>query len=115
MENSVGSLQSSVDQLETRFDKLRDEVISKLHECTDCIKSAKKLCHEATEMSTVLENKLTNASNEEKEWKDIKVKLATTSINGMVILNVGGERYTTSVDTLTREKDTFFTALFSEQ
>ncbi|CAF1464475.1 unnamed protein product [Adineta steineri] len=56
-----------------------------------------------------------NASNEEKEWKDIKVKLATTSIKGMVILNVGGEKYTTSVDTLTRIKDTFFTALLSNQ
>jgi hypothetical protein len=115
MESSVGNLQSSVDQLETRFDKLCDEVISKLHECSDCIKSAKKLCHEATEMSTVLENKLTNASNEEKEWQVIKVRLATTSIKGKVILDVGGEKYATSVDTLTREKDTFFTALFSKQ
>jgi hypothetical protein len=33
----------------------------------------------------------------------------------MVTLNFGGEKYTTTVDTLTREKDTFFTALFSKQ
>ncbi len=62
-----------------------------------------------------LENKVVNATNEEKEWKGIKVNLAKTSLKGMVTLNVGGERYTTSVDTLTHEKDTFFTALFSKQ
>jgi len=109
------TLQDNMNELETRFDKLREDVISKLKDCSDCIKSAKQLCHEATEMSTDLENKLANASNEEKEWKDIKAKLATTSIKGKIILDVGGEKFTTSVDTLTRVKDTFFTALFSKQ
>ncbi|CAF5170499.1 unnamed protein product, partial [Rotaria sp. Silwood1] len=66
-------------------------------------------------MSTILENKFVNASNEQKEWKDIKVKLAATSIEGMVILNVGGEKFSTKVETLTRAKKTFFTALFSQQ
>ena len=66
-------------------------------------------------MATHLEDKLTNVSNEEKEWKETKIKLGMTSIKGMVVLNVGGDRYTTSVETLTREKDTFFTALFSKQ
>ncbi|CAF3335863.1 unnamed protein product [Rotaria socialis] len=114
--NSIlNTLRDNVNQLETRFVKIREETISKLNECSECIKSAKQLCHEATEMTTVLENKLVNASNDEKEWKDIKVKLATTSIQGMVILNVGGDRYTTSIETLTREKNTFFTALFSKQ
>ncbi|CAF3920479.1 unnamed protein product, partial [Rotaria sordida] len=80
MSSSLNTLGDNVNQLETRFDTLREEVISKLNECSDCIKSAKKLCRQATEMTTVLENKLVNASNEEKEWKDIKVKLATTSI-----------------------------------
>ncbi|CAF1387192.1 unnamed protein product [Rotaria sordida] len=115
MSSSLNTLGDNVNQLETRFDTLREEVISKLNECSDCIKSAKKLCRQATEMTTVLENKLVNASNEEKEWKDIKVKLATTSIKGIVIFNVGGEKYTTSIETLTREKNTFFTALFSKQ
>jgi hypothetical protein len=109
------TLQDNVNELETRFEKLREDVISKLKDCSDCIKSAKQLCHEATEMSTDLENKLANASNEEKEWKDIKAKLATTSIKGKIILDVGGEKFTTSVETLTRVKDTFFTALFSKQ
>ncbi|CAF5186339.1 unnamed protein product, partial [Rotaria sp. Silwood1] len=66
-------------------------------------------------MTTILENKFVNASNEQKEWKDIKVKLAATSIKGMVILNVGGEKFSTKVETLIREKNTFFTALFSQQ
>ncbi len=109
------TLQDNMNELETRFDKLREDVISKLKDCSDCIKSLKQLCHEATEMSTDLESKLTNASNEEKEWKDIKAKLATTSIKGKIILDVGGEKFTTSVDTLTRVKGTFFTALFSKQ
>ncbi|CAF4061748.1 unnamed protein product, partial [Rotaria sordida] len=103
MSSSLNTLGDNVNQLETRFNTLREEVISKLNECSDCIKSAKKLYRQATEMTTILENKLVNASNEEKEWKDIKVKLATTSIKGMVILNVGGDRYTTSVETLTCE------------
>ncbi|CAF3336255.1 unnamed protein product [Rotaria socialis] len=114
-DSNLSTLRDNVNQLESRFEKLREDVISKLNECSDCIKSAKQLCQEATETTTILENKLTNASNEEKEWKDIKIKLATTSIQGKVILDVGGEKYTTSVEVLTREKDTFFTALFSKQ
>ncbi|CAF4653295.1 unnamed protein product [Rotaria socialis] len=114
-DSNFNTLRDNVNQLETQFEKLREDVISKLKECSDCIKSAKQLCHEATETTTILENKLVNASNEEKEWKDIKIKLATTSIQGKVILDIGGEKYTTSVEVLTREKDTFFTALFSKQ
>ncbi|CAF3999523.1 unnamed protein product [Rotaria sp. Silwood1] len=112
---TLNTLRDKVNQFEIHFNTLREAVISKLNEFSDCIESAKNICHQATEMTTVLENKLVNASNEEKEWKDIKVKLEATSIKGMVILNVGGEKYTTSVETLTSEKDTFFTALFSKQ
>jgi hypothetical protein len=43
----------------------------------------------------------------------MKVKLAKTLLKEKVILNVGGERYTTRIGTLTREKNTFFTELFS--
>ncbi|CAF3618799.1 unnamed protein product [Rotaria sp. Silwood1] len=114
-DSNLNTLREDVNQLETRFNTIREEVISKLNQCSDCIKSAKQLYHQATEMTTVLENKLVNASNEEKEWKDIKAKLATTSIQGKVILDVGGDKYATSVETLTREKNTFFTALFSKQ
>ena len=115
VEFNLETLQDHVDQLEARFDKLREDVITKLNECSDSVKASKKLCRRATEMSIDVTKKLTKTLKEEKEWKDIKAKLATTSIKGIVTLNVGGEKYTTRVDTLTREKDTFFTALFSEQ
>ncbi|CAF2666924.1 unnamed protein product [Rotaria sp. Silwood2] len=115
-ENSnLNVLQDNVDQLETRYEKLRVDIISKLNEYSNCIKSAKQLCHQTTEINTISEDKLVNTSNEEEEWKDIKAKLATTSIQGKVLLDVGGEKFSTSVETLTREKNTFFTALFSKQ
>ncbi|CAF4646021.1 unnamed protein product [Rotaria socialis] len=88
-DSNLNTLRDNVNQLETQFEKLREDVISKLKECSDCIKSAKQLCHEATETTKILESKLVNASNEEKEWKDIKIKLATTSIQGKVILDIG--------------------------
>ena len=91
------------------------KMISKLNACSNSIELAEQLCHQATQMTTSLEDKLANAANEEKEWKEIKVKLAKTSFEGKVKLDVGGEVYTTSVETLTQEKDTFFTALFSQQ
>ncbi|CAF3200699.1 unnamed protein product [Rotaria sp. Silwood2] len=115
IDSILNALRDKVNQLESRFNTLREEAISKFNEFNDCIESAKSVCHQATEMTTVLENKLVNASNEEKEWKDTKVKLTTTSMKDMVILNVSGEKYTTSVETLTLEKDTFFIALFSKQ
>ncbi|CAF4037538.1 unnamed protein product [Rotaria sp. Silwood1] len=115
MSSNLNTVRDNVNQLQNRFDKLHNEVISKLNECSDYIKCAKTICDQATEMTTILENKFVNASNEQKEWEDIKAKLSTTSIEGMVTLNVRGEKYTTTVDTLTREKNTFFTALFSQQ
>ena len=115
MESNVKTLQNEVNQLRISFDAVRDDVITKLNQCSDHIKTVETLCREATDMNAVLENQLANASNEEKEWKDIQVKLATTVADGKVILDVGGEKYSTSVDTLTRERNTFFTALFSKQ
>jgi uncharacterized protein YoxC len=65
--SNLKTLQDHVNQLETRFNKLREDVILKLNECSNCIKAAKELCHEPTEMNTDLRNKLANVSNEEKE------------------------------------------------
>ncbi|CAF1577547.1 unnamed protein product [Rotaria magnacalcarata] len=115
MNSDLISFETTVKQLETDFDKLREDISSKLNACSDCIKLAKQLCDQAREIKTVLETKLVNATEEEKEWKNIKVKLATTSIQGRIILDVGGEKFITCVETLTREKNTFFTALFSSQ
>ena len=115
MTDSVKTLQDRVKQLRALFDAKRKEVNASLDESSNHISTIEKLCAEATRMHSDLENKLANASNEEKEWKDIQRKLATTAFNGMVILNVGGKKYSTIVETLTRERNTFFTALFSEQ
>ncbi|CAF4188122.1 unnamed protein product, partial [Rotaria sordida] len=103
MSSNLNTVRDNVNQLQNHFDKLRNEIVSKLNEYSDCLKWAKTICDLATEMTTILENKLINESNEQKEWKDIKVKLVATSIKAMVILNIGGE------------KDTFFTALFSKE
>ena len=115
MAEKVETLQDHVQQLRVRFDAKRKEIDACLDECGGDIGTAERLCAEAIRMHSDLENKLINASNEEKEWKDIRVKLATTVVDGKVILDVGGEKYSTSVETLTREKNTFFTALFSRQ
>ncbi len=40
---------------------------------------------------------------------------AKPSLHKKVKLNLGGDRYTTNIDTLTRENDTFFTNLFSQK
>ncbi len=104
-----------MDDIKTHFNKLQEEINSKLNECSNCMETVEKLHGKAKETSIDLEEQMVNALKEEKEWIDTKTKLAKLSKKGMVILNVGGEKCTTSVDTLTRVKDTFFTTLFSEQ
>ncbi|CAF2225380.1 unnamed protein product [Rotaria magnacalcarata] len=112
---NLATIHNQIAQIKTRFGTLRSDIIEKLNECNACINSAEELYGQVTEMATHLEEKLTNVSNEEKEWKETKIKLGTTLVKGMVILNVGGDRFTTSVETLIVEKATFFTALFSKQ
>jgi hypothetical protein len=113
--NRVDSHRKEVSQLKTQFERLQQEVITKLKECNTCIESAERLNQEADILVRNLEDSLANVSNEAKEWQQIKVKLASTAVKGKVILDVGGDKFTTSVETLTREKDSFFTALFSRQ
>lgn len=91
MESDLKTLQQTVNQLETRYNKLLEDVLLKLNECSHSIKVM------------------------QQERKDNTVKSATTPINGKVIIDVGGEKYITSVDTLTREQDSFFTELFAKQ
>ncbi|CAF3422717.1 unnamed protein product [Rotaria socialis] len=45
----------------------------------------------------------------------MSLELVTVLKQRKVILNVGGKKYTTSIETLTRETDTFFTGFFSGQ
>ncbi|CAF0961162.1 unnamed protein product [Rotaria sordida] len=115
VDSNLNVLRDNIDKLETGYEKLRIDINSKLNEYSNCIESAKQLCHQTIEINTIPEDKLFNTSNEEKEWKDIKAKLATTSIQGKILLDVGGEKFSTSVETLIREKNSFFTALFSKQ
>ena len=106
---------TEVSELKPRIQKLCDELLTTLDELNICVESAEKLNQEACIMTKDLEDTLANVYNESKEWQQIKVKLASTAIKGKVVLDVGGDKYTTSVEILTREKDTFFTALFSRQ
>ena len=115
MAKQVDSHRKEVTQLKSQFERLQQELMTNLNECSTCIESAEKLNQEAFIMTKHLEDTLANVSNESKEWQQIKAKLASTAVKGKVILDVGGDKYATSVETLTREKNTFFTALFSRQ
>ena len=53
--------------------------------------------------------------NDLNEWEQLKTNLSKTRLSGRVMLDVGGREFSTMVETLTSEKDTFFTALFSRQ
>lgn len=53
--------------------------------------------------------------NDLKEWEQLKTNLSKTQLNGKVLLDVGGREFSTRVETLTVEKNSFFTALFSRQ
>lgn len=111
----VASHSKELDQLKTQFASLQVDLITKLKECNNCIIIVERLNHEAKLLAKDLEDSLANVSNDAKEWQEIKVKLASTTVKGKVILDVGGDKYTTSVETLMRERDSFFTALFSRQ
>ncbi|CAF3729933.1 unnamed protein product, partial [Adineta steineri] len=115
MESSLDTLPDNTKQLSARFEKVHEDIISKLNEDSDYIRTTEQLCGQPIQISGDLENKLPNVSDEEREWKSIKLKLSTTSIKGKVILDVGGVKHTTSVDTLTKVKNTFFAALFSKK
>ena len=115
MADSKRTLHEQAKPLRVRFEAKRRVTIDSLNERTGQVKTTEKLCVEATRMQSDLNKEPSNASNQENEWKDIQTKLASTAVNGKVVLDVGGEMYSTSVETLTREKNTFFTALFSKQ
>ncbi|UJR29735.1 hypothetical protein I4U23_017283 [Adineta vaga] len=81
------------------------EVSRKLNETvTNAIREA------LDEMKDIL-----NKIKETNEWKQLKVNLETITINGKVSFDVGGRTFSTSVQTLTKEKDTVFTAMISKQ
>ncbi|CAF1642654.1 unnamed protein product, partial [Didymodactylos carnosus] len=98
--------------------KLKEDhalIQAKLNQFDDYIKTFEQLNQDAIKIKKIMDDSQINWANDEKEWKDVKEKLATTSLKGKVTLNVGGDKFQTSVETLTKEKGTFFTALFSKQ
>lgn len=62
-----------------------------------------------------IEETVSVAANELNEWEQLKTNLAKTRLHGRVQLDVGGRIFSTTVETLTSEKDTYFTALLSKQ
>ena len=107
MESNVCALRNEIHQVRIRLDAVRGNIISRLNECNDNLETLERCLQQDTEMNAVLEDELANPSNEEK--------LAANAVSRKVILNVGGEKYSTTVNTLTRERNTFFTALFFKQ
>ena len=113
--DALNAFQEKINETKTRYNGLCNEINTKLKECSECLGKIETFHREAESMKTDREEQLSNALNEEKEWEEIKARLAIISTNGKVTLNVGGVPYATTVATLTREKNTFFTALFSKQ
>ena len=68
-----------------------------------------------TSIKQNIEETVSTAANDLNEWKQLKANLSKTRLSGRVQLDVGGREFSTMVETLTTEKDTFFTALFSKQ
>ena len=88
---------------------------------TESVKSTDLIVTQCEELSRLvttikknIEETMATVANDLNEWSLMKKNLEKTSIKGVIILNVGGREFQTSVDTLTREKNTFFTALFSK-
>ena len=110
------SASEKTDSLSQQCDKLSEIATNLDKTVSDAIANA------SNEMKTVLnsikqniEETMSTVINDTNEWKQLKANLAKTDMKGMVLLNVGGRKFTTSVETLTVEKDTFFTALLSKQ
>ncbi|UJR29697.1 hypothetical protein I4U23_017245 [Adineta vaga] len=108
---------------------------------TEKIGTLKAQCDElteiATKLNTTINDAITTASNELKvilnkvnetiddimstvtndtnEWKQLKINLETTKVQGKIILDVGGKEFPVSTTTLRTEENTFFTTLLSEQ
>lgn len=113
--NGLTEQKAATAEMKTQIKKIRDHLLAKLDELNACVDSAEKLNQKANELVKNLETSLATVTAETSEWQQMKAKLATTAVQGKVILDIGGDKFTTSVETLTREKDTFFTALFSRQ
>ena len=110
----VDSLRKEVSEPETPV-KIIQEIMAKFEELVKVVESRGGLIQEMKAHFEKLADSLADISTDVNESEQINVKLAATAANRKVKLNVGGKRYTTSVDTLTREEKSFFTAMFSQR
>ena len=93
-------------QLMSRFSKtIDDTVATATHEMNGLLSSIKQNIEETA----------VAVAHDVNEWEQMKTNLSKTRLQGRVTLDVGGREFTTTVETLIREKGTFFTALFSRQ
>ncbi|CAF0860449.1 unnamed protein product [Didymodactylos carnosus] len=106
---------NEVKPLISELRKQLKEIHSKLDKFNNYVKKLDALNEAAIIVKTNQEEIQTNLDIETKEWKETKKKLSAASILGKVTLNVGGDKFQTTEETLTKENDTFFTALFSQQ
>lgn len=110
------SASEKTDQLAKQCDQLAQIATNLDKTVSDAItKASSEMQVILNEIKEGIDETMSTVANDTNEWKQLKENLATTSVQGMVLLNVGGRKFTTSVDTLTMEKDTFFTALLSNQ
>ncbi|CAF1044290.1 unnamed protein product [Rotaria magnacalcarata] len=67
-----------------------------------------------TSIKQNIEDTTNTMVNDFNEWEHLRRNLSKTQVRGKVLLDIGGRHFSTTVDTLTNEKNTFFTALFSK-
>ena len=93
------------------------EVVSKFNKTIEdtIATAANDMNRLLTSIKQNIEETVSLAANELNQWEQLKTNLSKTQLAGKVQLDVGGRVFSTTVGTLTSEKDTFFTALFSKQ
>lgn len=111
----ANSLQKS-DLLAKQCEQL-SEIVSKFNKTIeDTIATATNDMNRLlTSIKQTIEETVSMATNDLNEWEQLKVNLSKTRLSGKVSLDVGGRVFATTVETLTSEEDTFFTALLSRQ
>jgi hypothetical protein len=77
----------------------------------------KSLDSQILDINTFLEKATTQYLSQRKEIETMKEKMNKIALNmdAKITLDIGGTLFSTTLETLTSEKDTFFTAMFSEQ
>jgi hypothetical protein len=104
--NTLAKQFEELSQLLSNFNKTIEHAIATAtHEMNSLIGSIKENIEETATIVT----------NDRNEWEQMRANLSKTHLKGKVTLDVGGREFSTTMDTLTREKDTFFTTLFSRQ